>query len=137
MVKTSIHEAGHALLHETAPGMYLPRPRKEVEAESVAFVVADAHGMPTDDYNFPYVAAWASSGRSSDPTREIAAGPRSRGLQDDPGRQPGRALRRGPGTRRRSRHRGGRQGRHAAEEETGGLATAVPVTETPSTAVGL
>jgi hypothetical protein len=73
MVKTLIHEAAHALLHETAPGMYLPRPRKEVEAESVAFVVADAHGMPTDDYSFPYVAAWASSGRSSDPSREIAA----------------------------------------------------------------
>ena len=32
---------------------------KEVEAESVAFVVASVHGMATDDYSFPYVAAWA------------------------------------------------------------------------------
>jgi predicted transcriptional regulator of viral defense system len=39
--------------------MYLPRPLKEVEAESVAYVVASVHGMPTDDYSFPYVAAWA------------------------------------------------------------------------------
>ena len=39
--------------------MYLPRPSKEVEAESVAFVVASAHGMSTGDYSFPYVASWA------------------------------------------------------------------------------
>ena len=32
---------------------------KEVEAESVAFIVADAHGMATDDYTFPYVTGWA------------------------------------------------------------------------------
>jgi hypothetical protein len=32
---------------------------KEVEAESVAYVVASVHGMPTDDYSFPYVAGWA------------------------------------------------------------------------------
>ena len=32
---------------------------KEVEAESVAYLVAAAHGMPTGDYSFPYVAAWA------------------------------------------------------------------------------
>ena len=59
MVKTLIHEAAHVLLHTTPPGMYLPRPLKEVEAESVAYVVASVHGMPTDDYSFPYVAAWA------------------------------------------------------------------------------
>lgn len=59
MVKTLIHEAGHVLLHEGPPGKYLPRASKEVEAESVAYVVAAAHGMPTDGYSFPYVAAWA------------------------------------------------------------------------------
>jgi hypothetical protein len=32
---------------------------KEVEAESVAFVVSAVHGMATDDYSFPYVASWA------------------------------------------------------------------------------
>ena len=52
MVKTLIHEAGHILLHESPPGMFLPRSRKEVEAESVAFVVAAAHGMSTDQYSF-------------------------------------------------------------------------------------
>jgi len=59
MVKTLIHEAAHVLLHGDLPGSNLPRPLKEVEAESVAFVVAHAHGMPTDDYSFPYVAGWA------------------------------------------------------------------------------
>lgn len=59
MVKTLIHEAAHVLLHATEPGRELARNLKEVEAESVAFVVAAAHGMPTDEYSFPYVAAWA------------------------------------------------------------------------------
>jgi hypothetical protein len=33
-----------------------------VEAESVAYVVASAHGMSTGDYSFPYVASWAGEG---------------------------------------------------------------------------
>ncbi len=59
MVKTLIHEAAHVLLHTSPPGMYLPRPTKEVEAESVAYVVAFSHDMSTGDYSFPYVATWA------------------------------------------------------------------------------
>ena len=65
MVKTLIHEAAHVLLHADLPGSTLPRPLKEVEAESVAFVVAHAHGMPTDEYSFPYVAGWAGEGGES------------------------------------------------------------------------
>ena len=59
MVKTLIHEAAHVLLHQTPPASHLPRAMKEVEAESVAYVVASVHGMPTDEYSFPYVAGWA------------------------------------------------------------------------------
>ena len=59
MVKTLIHEAAHVLLHQAPPARYLPRTLKEVEAESVAYVVASVHGMPTDEYSFPYVAGWA------------------------------------------------------------------------------
>jgi hypothetical protein len=59
MVKTLIHEAAHVLLHQNPPGRNLQRPLKEVEAESVAYVVASVHGMSTDDYSFPYVAGWA------------------------------------------------------------------------------
>jgi antirestriction protein ArdC len=61
MVKTLIHEAAHVVLHdpESNPeGAELPRGHQEVEAESVAFIVAHAHGMATDDYSFAYVAGW-------------------------------------------------------------------------------
>ena len=59
MVKTLVHEAAHVLLHDGPAGRCLAREVKEVEAESVAFVVASAHGMDSGDYSFPYVAAWA------------------------------------------------------------------------------
>jgi hypothetical protein len=60
-VKTLLHEAGHVLLHADGIGRELPRAVKEVEAESVAFVVAAVHGMATDGYSFPYVAGWAGA----------------------------------------------------------------------------
>jgi len=69
MVKTLIHEAAHVLLHaEETVGASLRRPQKEVEAESVAYVVAAAHGMGSDGYSFPYVAHWAAA---DDPEQSI------------------------------------------------------------------
>jgi antirestriction protein ArdC len=53
--KTAIHEAGHVLLHE---GSGLPRGHKELEAESVAFVAAQALGLNTEGYSFGYVLGW-------------------------------------------------------------------------------
>jgi len=61
VVKTLVHEAAHVLLHASPPGRSLPRALQEVEAESVAYVVGAAHGMQTDGYSFPYVAAWAGN----------------------------------------------------------------------------
>jgi hypothetical protein len=58
--KTLAHELGHVLLHAPAvrpPG--LTRPQAEVEAESVAYVVSDAHGLDTSGYTLPYLAGWA------------------------------------------------------------------------------
>jgi hypothetical protein len=58
--KTLAHEYAHVLLH--APGARpdgLARDRAEVEAESVAYVVAAAHGLAADKYTVPYVAGWA------------------------------------------------------------------------------
>jgi hypothetical protein len=69
IVKTLVHEAAHVLLHAEAPGRYSPRAQKEVEAESVAYVVGAAHGMQTSGYSFPYVAAWAGD----DGTRVVQA----------------------------------------------------------------
>jgi len=37
----------------------LPGGRCEVEAESVAYVVAAAHGLDASGYTFAYVAGWA------------------------------------------------------------------------------
>ena len=39
---------------------------REVEAESVAFLVTAAHGLDSDDYTFPYVATWAAGPAATD-----------------------------------------------------------------------
>lgn len=57
-VKTLIHELAHADLH--GPDVTMPTGAKEVEAESVAFVVCSALGIDSDSYSFPYIASWAS-----------------------------------------------------------------------------
>lgn len=61
-VKTAIHECAHALLHD--PDKKLPtantsRSDKEVQAESVAYIVASRYGIDTSDYSFPYIASWS------------------------------------------------------------------------------
>ena len=57
-VKTLAHQLGHAVLHAEAPDRALA----ELEAESVAFVVCAAAGLPTGRYSFGYVATWAGGG---------------------------------------------------------------------------
>ena len=61
-VKTLVHELGHAILH--APGESRPDSRslRELEAESVAFIVCANHGIESDDYSFGYVTSWAGGG---------------------------------------------------------------------------
>ncbi|HZT67936.1 MAG TPA: ArdC-like ssDNA-binding domain-containing protein [Acidimicrobiales bacterium] len=59
-VRSILHEAGHLLLrHGEPPGCLLPRALQEVEAESVAFVVATANSMPAGPYSFAYIGSWA------------------------------------------------------------------------------
>jgi DNA primase len=61
-LKTLLHEIGHTLMHDPADfngTTHGCRGTQEVEAESVAYLVAAAHGLPTDDYTFPYVTSWA------------------------------------------------------------------------------
>ena len=57
-VKTLAHELAHALLHVDATDRGL----KELEAESVAFVVCHAIGIASDNWSFGYVAGWAGGG---------------------------------------------------------------------------
>ena len=58
-VKTMIHELAHHLLKHTESES--SSMQKEVEAESVAYVVAQALGLDTSEYSFSYVAGWAGN----------------------------------------------------------------------------
>ena len=64
-LKTLIHETAHALLHARPEAADKDRHTKEVEAESIAYVVCQHFGIDTADYSFPYVTAW-SSGKELD-----------------------------------------------------------------------
>ena len=61
-VKTLAHELGHVMLHDPAADQAWAMPCrgvKEVEAESVAFLVTAHAGLDSSDYTFGYVAGWA------------------------------------------------------------------------------
>ena len=95
-VRTLAHEAGHVLLHDPADFTLHPpggtgssrsatgpaaatgpattaqcRGVREVEAESVAYLVAAAHGLPTDDYTFAYVTGWAAGVDRNEPEKVV------------------------------------------------------------------
>ncbi|MGH7358774.1 MAG: ImmA/IrrE family metallo-endopeptidase, partial [Acidimicrobiia bacterium] len=58
--KTLAHELAHVRLHGPGgDGAVLSPPRKEVEAESVAYLVAAHVGLDSTDYTIPYVAHWS------------------------------------------------------------------------------
>lgn len=64
-IKTGIHEVSHAKMHDidlaANNGQECPdRRTREVQAESVAFMVCQHFGLDTSDYSFGYVAGWSS-----------------------------------------------------------------------------
>ncbi|MCZ4553673.1 ArdC-like ssDNA-binding domain-containing protein [Gordonia rubripertincta] len=62
--KTMIHEAAHALLHADLTGpdrQQMHRGIREVEAESVAYVLAGLLGLDTTSYSIGYIAEWAAA----------------------------------------------------------------------------
>lgn len=68
-LKTAIHEMAHAKMHDidlnAPPEKKSNRPgrrTREVQAESVAYVVCQHYGLETSEYSFEYIATW-SSGR--------------------------------------------------------------------------
>lgn len=69
-IKTAAHELSHALLHDKDTGsqkdQMLDRRVKEVEAESVAYVVCQHFGIDTSDYSFAYVESWSRDQELSD-----------------------------------------------------------------------
>jgi hypothetical protein len=57
--KTLAHELGHVMLH--GPDSEVSSDIAEVEAESVAFVLAARFGLNTSDYSLDYIAGWAAA----------------------------------------------------------------------------
>ncbi|MFI8592380.1 ArdC-like ssDNA-binding domain-containing protein [Dietzia maris] len=71
--KTLIHETAHAILHTDDDGKLTTEPdtaTRELEAESVAYVVAGLHNLDTSDYSIGYVASW--SGGEADKVKATA-----------------------------------------------------------------
>lgn len=58
-IKTAVHEISHSILH-AIDGDKKDKRTREVEAESIAFVVSNHFGIDTSDYSFGYIAGWSS-----------------------------------------------------------------------------
>ena len=58
-LETLIHEIAHSLLHGK-DGIKADRNTREVQAESIAYVVAQQLGLDTSDYSFGYIAEWSA-----------------------------------------------------------------------------
>ncbi len=70
-IKTMVHEIAHSLLHDKAnqrmEGLSAEnedRDTKEIQSESVAYVVCQHFGIDTSEYSFGYIAGW-SAGKST------------------------------------------------------------------------
>lgn len=63
-VKTLIHEIAHSRLHSSKhtgkEAKKKTRDQRELEAESVAFIVCSYFNLDTSDYSFPYILSWSS-----------------------------------------------------------------------------
>lgn len=71
-VKTALHETAHARIHAPKEAEGKSREQKEVEAESIAYVVCSHFGLDTGDYSFGYVAGWAG-GQDTEVLKESLA----------------------------------------------------------------
>ncbi|VTY22505.1 PBECR4 domain-containing protein [Streptococcus anginosus] len=61
LIKIFIHETAHSELHHSNNPQreQLTRSNAELQAESVAYVVASYYGIDTSDYSFDYLAGWS------------------------------------------------------------------------------
>lgn len=73
-IKTMIHEIAHSIVHSNEnldhlkkdENIEFSKSEKEVQAESIAYIVSSHLGIDTSDYSFPYVATWGLSTEPSD-----------------------------------------------------------------------
>ena len=56
IAKTLIHEYAHSILHKQTDKN---QSQREIEAESLAFVLCDHFGLDTSEYSFGYIASYA------------------------------------------------------------------------------
>ena len=83
-MKTGVHEVAHAILHDSdvmdVDGIIKGKTAKEVEAESIAYIVCSHFGLDTSEYSFTYIASWCESQNmktlkaSMDTIRKTSAG---------------------------------------------------------------
>lgn len=66
-LKTMVHEYAHVQLHKDTNKS---KEHKEIEAESVAFVVCNSFGLDTSEYSFGYITSW-SEGMKSEQFKQI------------------------------------------------------------------
>lgn len=71
------HEVAHMRMHSiqeiVAAGTIMCRGTREVEAESVAYVVLAHHGLETDQSSFRYIAGWAATIDKDAPEKVLQA----------------------------------------------------------------
>lgn len=62
IIKTFLHETAHSELHhnDNSQQEQLTKSTAELQAESVAYVVASYYGIDTADYSFDYLAGWSN-----------------------------------------------------------------------------
>jgi len=73
-IKTMIHEIAHSIVHsdenlnqlKQKDNVDFSKNEREVQAESIAYIVSSHLGIDTSDYSFPYVATWGLSTEPSD-----------------------------------------------------------------------
>lgn len=73
-IKTMIHEIAHSIVHsdenlnqlKQKDNVEFSKNEKEVQEESIAYIVSSHLGIDTSDYSFPYVATWGLSTEPSD-----------------------------------------------------------------------
>lgn len=71
-VKTLIHEIAHSILHKKdGEEEKASRNTKEVQAESVAYIVSNYLGLDTADYSFGYVAGWSAGQEAKELTESV------------------------------------------------------------------
>ncbi|HEL2324599.1 TPA: hypothetical protein TZN99_001942 [Streptococcus suis] len=72
LIKTFLHETAHSELHHKDHPQkdQLTRSTAELQAESVAYVVASYYGLDTSNYSFGYLASWS---QDKDTLRDLEA----------------------------------------------------------------